>query len=242
MHRTICNITFSTTIIVVHYICTAVLWFNSIFCTEHCSMVQLEVEKNTQVFCKLKGSAQMLWEKYADHVQYPKNWYCTPCCENLKHICDCIEEWTVLSKVAGKIEEKVAVENMEDNNLLVFQLAGKDELRCDVLRGWVVVWSEFSQAKLWCVLNFSRCDIPEVFSKIILSFFLISKMNNYDATVETSTTHEENLQIRASFSLAGASLTPASTRDLSHKNLEDYWSSPHLMYNYEATVTRHNSV
>ena len=41
----------------------------------------------------------------------------------------------MLSKVAGKIEEKVAVENMEDNNLLVFQLAGKDELRCDVLRG-----------------------------------------------------------------------------------------------------------
>ena len=44
-----------------------------------------------------------------------------------------MEIWTLLSKVVDKIESKVAVENIEENNLLDFKLAGEDELRCDFL-------------------------------------------------------------------------------------------------------------
>ena len=51
----------------------------------------------------------------------------------MKHICDRVEIWTLMSKVVDKIEEKVAVENIDEKNLLDFKLAGEDELRCDFL-------------------------------------------------------------------------------------------------------------
>ena len=49
------------------------------------------------------------------------------------HICDRVEIWTLMSKVVDKIEEKVAVENIDEKNLLDFKLAGEDELQCDFL-------------------------------------------------------------------------------------------------------------
>ena len=44
-----------------------------------------------------------------------------------------MEIWTLMSKVVDKIEEKVAVENIDGKNLLDFKLAGEDELQCDFL-------------------------------------------------------------------------------------------------------------
>ena len=72
------------------------------------------------------------------------------------HICDRVEIWTLMSKVVDKIEEEVAVENIDEKNLLDFKLAGEDELQCDFLWRWVMVWSEFSKAEWWCDPNFSR--------------------------------------------------------------------------------------
>ena len=52
-----------------------------------------------------------------------------------------------MSKVVDEIEEKVSVENIDEKNLLDFKLAGEDELRCDFLWRWVMVWLEFSKAE-----------------------------------------------------------------------------------------------
>ena len=38
-----------------------------------------------------------------------------------------------MSKVVDKIEEKVAVKDIDEKNALDFKLAGEDELRCDFL-------------------------------------------------------------------------------------------------------------
>ena len=48
-------------------------------------------------------------------------------------MCDRVEIWTLMSKVVDKIEEKVAVKNIDEKNLLDFKLAGEDELQCDFL-------------------------------------------------------------------------------------------------------------
>ena len=44
-----------------------------------------------------------------------------------------MEIWTLMSKVVDKIEEKVAVEKIDEKNLLDFKLAEEDELQCDFL-------------------------------------------------------------------------------------------------------------
>ena len=44
---------------------------------------------------------------------------------SLKHICDRVEVYSVMGKVVSKIEDKVAVENIEDNNLLDCKQAGR---------------------------------------------------------------------------------------------------------------------
>ena len=44
-----------------------------------------------------------------------------------------MEIWTLMSKVVDKIEEEVAVDNIDEENLLDFKLAGEDELQCDFL-------------------------------------------------------------------------------------------------------------